>query len=463
MLYIWLFVTCFREREKRRSESGAEKRQPGKVFIGGLASYISKDDVETAFRRFGKLDEVWLSVNPSGFGFVHYVFPRDAFAAIQAMNGRTLRGVKITVEAAKSVRPMGSGRGVPITRSMTLADARMRIRQKQLAAAKTTAVRRLATARVRRAKAVKKRTKPISSSPENELSRTLRRPSPVSQRSSSKKISLADRKSPAPKRGYSLQSSTRRRDRSPPLASKSQKSATGRRRRSPLPLLPPRRSPVSKRGRSPLPLLAVKRSPARKRNRSPLPLMSKRSLQGRQGRTPPPLIPRRGQSPPPPLMSRRISPGVRRGWSSQRIPPLMHRQLSPPRSWSPQGQLAIDRNEHARYRDDYPPLHPSDRMSYGSYDRCRSPPPPPPLMPPVRYRSRSPVPRRRYTAAGWSKLNHQMWFSFRFMKCFTGPLFCSWEHSPSTRKLCTKGGLTSVVIFIYITEWGCWSLTTYVV
>jgi len=81
----------------------------GRVFIGGLSSNISKDDIGNEFGRFGKLRTVWVASKPPGFAFVEYDDDRNAVEAVKSLNGVSLFNEnKIRVELSKK-RPGQGG------------------------------------------------------------------------------------------------------------------------------------------------------------------------------------------------------------------------------------------------------------------------------------------------------------------------------------------------------------------
>lgn len=69
-----------------------------KVYIGGLDRYASKDDIEYAFERYGKLNNVFVARNPPGFAFVEFSDPQDAKDAVRALDGRSVCGSRVRVE-----------------------------------------------------------------------------------------------------------------------------------------------------------------------------------------------------------------------------------------------------------------------------------------------------------------------------------------------------------------------------
>ena len=81
-----------------------------KIYIGDLGDDGSERELEDAFGRYGKLSEVWVARNPSGFAFVHMNDARDADEAVRKLDGSRLCGHRVRVEISKS-RPRRGGRG----------------------------------------------------------------------------------------------------------------------------------------------------------------------------------------------------------------------------------------------------------------------------------------------------------------------------------------------------------------
>jgi len=80
-----------------------------RVFIGGISGSVSKDEIESKFSEFGKLNSVWVAQNPPGFAFVEYDDEKDAEDAVKSMNGTEFLSSIIKVEHSRERR--GGGRG----------------------------------------------------------------------------------------------------------------------------------------------------------------------------------------------------------------------------------------------------------------------------------------------------------------------------------------------------------------
>ncbi|XP_070700657.1 cold inducible RNA binding protein a isoform X3 [Pempheris klunzingeri] len=85
----------------------------GKLFIGGLSFETSEETLAAAFSKYGTIEKVDVirdkeTGKSRGFGFVKYDNAEDAKDAMDAMNGKTLDGRSIRVDAAgKSGRSRG--------------------------------------------------------------------------------------------------------------------------------------------------------------------------------------------------------------------------------------------------------------------------------------------------------------------------------------------------------------------
>lgn len=58
-----------------------------KVYVGNLGSNASKDEVESTFKKYGPLKNVWIARNPPGFAFIEFDDPRDAEDAVRGLHG----------------------------------------------------------------------------------------------------------------------------------------------------------------------------------------------------------------------------------------------------------------------------------------------------------------------------------------------------------------------------------------
>ena len=61
-----------------------------KVYVGGLTQNASKDEIEEAFERYGRLRNVFVARNPPGFAFIEFDNSKDAEDSVRALDGRYL-------------------------------------------------------------------------------------------------------------------------------------------------------------------------------------------------------------------------------------------------------------------------------------------------------------------------------------------------------------------------------------
>ena len=76
-----------------------------RVYIGNMPRDARRGDVEAEFSRFGRVESASVFAGDGGsrgsFGFVEFSDPRDADAAIRAMDGRDFMGSRLKVEISK--------------------------------------------------------------------------------------------------------------------------------------------------------------------------------------------------------------------------------------------------------------------------------------------------------------------------------------------------------------------------
>ncbi|XP_057828599.1 serine/arginine-rich splicing factor RSZ22A [Cryptomeria japonica] len=77
-----------------------------KVYVGGLDSRTTEEELEDEFRAFGVLRSVWVARKPPGYAFIEFDDRRDAEDAIRALNGKNGWRVELS-------RSRGSGGGGP--------------------------------------------------------------------------------------------------------------------------------------------------------------------------------------------------------------------------------------------------------------------------------------------------------------------------------------------------------------
>lgn len=81
-----------------------------RVYVGGLNESIKKEDLQTEFEKYGKLNKVWVAFNPPGFAFIEFLNMNEAELACSSMNGTEIMGAKLRVEISRG-RGRGGGRG----------------------------------------------------------------------------------------------------------------------------------------------------------------------------------------------------------------------------------------------------------------------------------------------------------------------------------------------------------------
>jgi len=86
------------------------------LFVGSLAWATDSSGLQTAFSRFGEIEEAIVisdreTGRSRGFGFVTFVDDSSVQTAISEMNGADLDGRPIVVNEAKEQAPRGGGGG----------------------------------------------------------------------------------------------------------------------------------------------------------------------------------------------------------------------------------------------------------------------------------------------------------------------------------------------------------------
>lgn len=84
------------------------------IYVGNLSFEASEDDVREAFAAFGAVTSVNIikdkySGQSRGFGFVEMANAEEAKTAIQALNGKDLKGRNLTVNEARPREERGGG------------------------------------------------------------------------------------------------------------------------------------------------------------------------------------------------------------------------------------------------------------------------------------------------------------------------------------------------------------------
>ncbi|XP_073114771.1 serine/arginine-rich splicing factor SR45a isoform X2 [Elaeis guineensis] len=93
-----------RSRSRSRSWESSDAENPGNnLYVTGLSSRLTKDDLEKHFASEGKVIDVHLVVDPwtresRGFGFVTMDTVKEANRCIKCLDRSVLEGRVITVE-----------------------------------------------------------------------------------------------------------------------------------------------------------------------------------------------------------------------------------------------------------------------------------------------------------------------------------------------------------------------------
>jgi len=84
------------------------------IYVGNLSREMIEQDIRNAFETFGKVESVTIikdkfTGESRGFGFVEMPDKAEAQAAMEALNGKELKGRTLTVNEARP-RPERRGR-----------------------------------------------------------------------------------------------------------------------------------------------------------------------------------------------------------------------------------------------------------------------------------------------------------------------------------------------------------------
>lgn len=87
-----------------------------KVFVGNLSYAVTQEDLTELFDPFGKVVSATVVMDrftgqSKGFGFVEMGSGEEAEKAVQALNGKDLKGRNLTVAEAKPQRESGGSGG----------------------------------------------------------------------------------------------------------------------------------------------------------------------------------------------------------------------------------------------------------------------------------------------------------------------------------------------------------------
>jgi RNA recognition motif-containing protein len=89
------------------------------IYVGNLSYEATEEDLQQAFEAFGQVESVKIikdrySGESRGFGFVEMPAKAEANSAIEGLNGKELKGQRLTVSEARprsERRRGGAGRG----------------------------------------------------------------------------------------------------------------------------------------------------------------------------------------------------------------------------------------------------------------------------------------------------------------------------------------------------------------
>ena len=80
------------------------------IFVGNLPYSLTDEELKEAFDPYGAVDSARVITDPysgrsRGFGFVEMTDEREGEAAVQALNGKELKGRPLTVDRARPKEP----------------------------------------------------------------------------------------------------------------------------------------------------------------------------------------------------------------------------------------------------------------------------------------------------------------------------------------------------------------------
>jgi len=90
---------------------GSSEGPNSKVYVGGLIEGVSKEDLEREFSQYGRVTDVWVAMDPPGYGFVTFGEPSEAEEAIRSLDGQDICGSRVKVAMSRGRRGGGRGRG----------------------------------------------------------------------------------------------------------------------------------------------------------------------------------------------------------------------------------------------------------------------------------------------------------------------------------------------------------------
>lgn len=87
-----------------------------RIYVGNLSRDVSEGELKEAFEAFGEIASVAIitdkfSGESRGFGFVEMPKTEEGTAAINALNGKAIKGRNLTVNEARPKEDRGGGGG----------------------------------------------------------------------------------------------------------------------------------------------------------------------------------------------------------------------------------------------------------------------------------------------------------------------------------------------------------------
>jgi RNA recognition motif-containing protein len=101
-----------KKRASGRIEGSLQKETGMRIYVGNLSYEVGEEELREAFQAHGEIESVTIikdrgTGQPKGFGFVEMPSDEEGQAAIEALNGKDLKGRTLNVNVA---RPRTEGR-----------------------------------------------------------------------------------------------------------------------------------------------------------------------------------------------------------------------------------------------------------------------------------------------------------------------------------------------------------------
>jgi len=101
---------------KKLMIDSSHKENRMKLYVGNLSYEVSESDLKQMFEEFGKVESASIimdkySGQSKGFGFVEMDSQTDAQSAMEALNGKDVKGRTLIVNEARPRPEGGGGRG----------------------------------------------------------------------------------------------------------------------------------------------------------------------------------------------------------------------------------------------------------------------------------------------------------------------------------------------------------------